>query len=175
MKTLFLLRHAKSDYPPGVRDLERPLNARGRAAAVKMGEELRRLGLAADHILASTAARVVETLSLVSDGYGGRMPVDYREALYLASPETILSLIAQSDDADQRLLLVGHNPGVQQLALQLGVAGAARDSITAKYPTGALTEIALPIDRWADIEDPGSIVRFIRPRDLKGGSIADED
>jgi phosphohistidine phosphatase len=175
MKTLFLLRHAKSDYPAGVRDFDRPLNARGRAAAVRMGEELRRLGLAADHILASPAARVMETLALVSDGYGGRMPVDFREDLYLASPETLLGFIAQMDDADGRLLVVGHNPGLQQLALQLGGAGPEHDAITGKYPTGALTEIALPIERWREIDESGRIVRFLRPRDLNGGSPADED
>ena len=175
MKTLFLLRHAKSDYPPGTRDFDRPLNPRGRAAALRMGEELRRLGLAADHILASPAARVMETLALVSDGYGGRMPVDYREELYLAAPETLLALIAATDDEHAGLLIVGHNPGLRQLALQLGAAGPGCEAILEKYPTGALTEIALPMNRWSDVEEPGRIVRFLRPRDLKGGSEADED
>lgn len=175
MKTLFLLRHAKSDYPPGTRDFDRPLNPRGRAAALRMGEELRRLGLAADHILASPATRVMETLALVSDGYGGRMPVDYREELYLAAPETLLALIAGMDDEHDGVLIVGHNPGLQQLALGLGAAGPSHDAIAAKYPTGALTEIELAVDRWAEIEESGEIVRFLRPRDLKGGSEADED
>lgn len=175
MKTLFLLRHAKSDYPAGTRDFDRPLNPRGRTAALRMGEELRQLGLAADHILASPAARVMETLALVADGYGGRMPVDYREELYLAAPETLLALIAATDDQHEGLLIVGHNPGLQQLALELGAVGPSHDAIAAKYPTGALTEIALPIVRWAVIEEPGEIVRFLRPRDLKGGSEADED
>jgi phosphohistidine phosphatase len=175
VKTLFLLRHAKSDYPPGVRDFDRPLNPRGRAAAARMGEELRRLGLAADHILASPAARVTETLALVSDGYGGRMPVDFREELYLATPETLLALVAATDDEHDGLLVVGHNPGLQQLALQLGSTGPCHDAIRAKYPTGGLTEIALPVERWSEIEEPGPIVRFLRPRDLEGGSEADED
>jgi phosphohistidine phosphatase len=175
MKTLFLLRHAKSDYPAGARDFDRPLNARGRAAAHRMGEELRSLGLAADHILASPAARVKETLALIADGYGGRMPIDYREELYLAAPETLLALIAATDDGHDGLLIVGHNPGLQQLALRLGGAGPVHDAILAKYPTGALAEIALPVDRWAEVEQPGPIIRFLRPRNLKGGSEADED
>ena len=175
MKTLFLLRHAKSDYPSGVRDFDRPLNARGRAAALRMGEELRRLGLAADHILASPAARVMETLALISDGYGGRMPVDCREELYLAAPEILLGLITRTNDTDARLLVAGHNPGLQQLALQLGGVSPGHDVIARKYPTGALTEIALPVERWSDVEAPGRIVRFLRPRDLEGGSEADED
>lgn len=175
MKTLFLLRHAKSDYPAGVRDFDRPLNPRGRAAALAMGRELRRLGLAADCIFASSAARVVETLALLADGYGGRMPVDYREELYLASPETLLALIRGMDDAEPRLLIVGHNPGLQQLALKLSATGPEHDAIAAKYPTGTLIEIALPAGRWSGVGMPGRIVRVLRPRDLKGGSEADED
>ena len=78
MKTLFLLRHAKSDWAgPALSDFERPLNARGRKAARAMGREFRRLGLAAERILASPAARVVETLERVAEGYGGRMPVEH--------------------------------------------------------------------------------------------------
>lgn len=175
MKTLFLLRHAKSDYPAGARDFDRPLNPRGRNAALAMGEEMRRLNLAADHILASPAARVKETLALASDGYGGRMPVDYREDLYLAAPETLLAFIHALDEEHERLLIVGHNPGLQQLALLLGADGPERETISAKYPTGALAEIALPAERWSDVEEPGRIVRFLRPRDLEGGSEADED
>lgn len=175
MKTLFLLRHAKSDYPPGTRDFDRPLNPRGRRAAETMGRELRRLGLAADHILASPAARVMETLAMLADGYGGRMAVNFHEDLYLASPETLLAFIRQIEDRCDRLLVVGHNPGLQQLALQLGAAGPAYYSILAKYPTGALTEITLSVERWSDVAEPGRIKRFLRPRDLKGGSEADED
>ena len=166
MKTLFLLRHAKSDYPAGVRDFDRPLNPRGRAAALVLGRELRRLGLAADRILASSATRVVETLALLADGYGGRMPVDYREELYLASPDTMLALIREMDDAEPRLLIVGHNPGLQQLALTLSGIGPQHDAIAAKYPTGTLTEIALPVDRWMEVGAPGRIVRFLRPAEL---------
>jgi phosphohistidine phosphatase len=131
-----------------------------------MGRELRRLGLAADCILASLAARVVETLSLLADGYGGRMPVDYREELYLASPDTMLALIREMDDAEPRLLIVGHNPGLQQLALKLGGVGPEHDAIAAKYPTGTLTEIALPADHWMAVGEPGRIVRFLRPAEL---------
>ena len=123
MKTLFLLRHAKSDWPAGVRDFDRPLNARGKAAALAMGRELRRLGPAADQILASPAARVVDTLAMVADGYGGRMAVNFHEDLYLAPPETLLGVIRAADDRKGSLLVVGHNPGLQHLALRLGAAG----------------------------------------------------
>ncbi|MGE0178755.1 MAG: histidine phosphatase family protein [Sphingomonas sp.] len=167
MKTLFILRHAKAEPPrPGEADFDRSLAARGRTAAVAMGREFRRLGLAADHIIASPAARVVETLAGVSDGYGARMPVDYRDDLYLASPETLIGAVRGADAAHEMLLIVGHNPGLQLLALQLG-SGPLRADIAAKYPTGALVQISLPATGWHDAgTETGRIERFLRPRDL---------
>ena len=104
------------------------------------------------------------------------MPVEYVEDLYLASPELLLARISGADDSHRSLLIVGHNPGLQQLALTLGGAGPLHDRIRDKYPTGALAEIVLPVERWSEVgEDQGEVARFIRPRDLKGGSEADED
>jgi len=166
VKSLFLLRHAKAELGAD-RDVDRALNPLGRRAALAMGEELRRLGLAADHILASPAIRVAETLALLADGYGGRMPIDYREDLYLASPETLLAHIQAVDDEHESLLIVGHNPGLQHLALILAAEGELRARIIVKYPTGALTEIELPVERWCDVDEGrGRIARFLRPRDL---------
>lgn len=171
MRTLFLLRHAKSDWAdPGASDFERPLNPRGREAARAMGRELRRRGLAADCILASPAARVVETLAELADGYGGRMEVDYDPRLYLAPAETLLDLIRGAGEAHRRLLVVGHNPGMEQLALLLSRAGALRDQVAAKYPTGALAQISLPAAHWRDVgQGDGALELFLRPRDLASG------
>jgi phosphohistidine phosphatase len=171
MRTLFLLRHAKSDWgDPAFGDFERPLNARGRKAALAVGRELRRLGLAAERILASPAARVVETLEGVADGYGARMAVDYDRRLYLAPAETLLDFVRAADDADDRLLIVGHNPGMEQLALRLARGGTLRDQLAAKYPTGALAQISLPAAHWREVEPgSGTLDRFLRPRDLAPG------
>jgi phosphohistidine phosphatase len=168
MKTLFLLRHAKSDWADPARgDFERPLNARGRKAALAMGRELRRLGLAAERILASPAARVVGTLEALTEGYGGRMAVDYDQRLYLAPAETLLAVIRAADDEQGRLLIAGHNPGLEQLALLLAGAGPLRDQVAAKYPTGALARISLPAARWRDVAPgAGTLDLFLRPRDL---------
>lgn len=168
MKTLFLLRHAKAEIGArGQADFDRALDGRGREAALAMGREFRRLGLAASHITSSPAARTQETLAQVATGYGARMPVDYIADLYLATPETLLAGVRATEDRHASLLVVGHNPGIQQLALLLGVAGPLRGEIVAKYPTGALTEIELPIERWAEVGvGVGRIVRFLRPRDL---------
>src|SRR5437868_2709399 len=127
MKKLTLLRHAKSGWDaPVARDFDRPLNARGRKAARAMGREMRRLGLGFDRILASPALRVAETLTEVAQGYGGAVDTSFDATIYLAPVDTLLALVRAADDADARLLLVGHNPGMEQLALLLSEAGALR-------------------------------------------------
>ncbi len=173
MKTLFLLRHAKSDWAdPDQRDVDRPLNARGRAAARAMGEELRRLGLAADRIACSPARRAVETLALVADGYRGRMPVVQEPRLYLAAVETLMEIIRGTDDSHASLLLVGHNPGLQVLTLLLAKDAPMRGDVSAKYPTAALAEVKFDVERWGEATPhAGRLERFLRPRDLvqRGG------
>jgi len=171
MKTLTLLRHAKSGWDaPAARDFDRPLNARGRKAARAMGREMRRLGLGFDLVLASPAARVAETLTELAQGYGGAVDTRFDETIYLAPVETLLALVRAADDNGARLLLVGHNPGMEQLALLLSDGGTLHDDVAAKYPTGALAEIGFEVDHWRDIAaGEGRLARFIRPRDLAPG------
>jgi phosphohistidine phosphatase len=168
MKTLSLLRHAKSGWDdPSLSDFARPLNARGRGAARAMGQELRALGLAWDHVLASPAARVTETIDELAESYGPLAPI-YDERIYLAALDTLLELVRATDDAYATLLVVGHNPGMERLALLLSRGGALHDELTLKYPTGALAEIAFPVDHWRDVaESGGTLARFLRPRDLE--------
>jgi phosphohistidine phosphatase len=167
MKTLTLLRHAKSGWDdPALTDFQRPLNARGRAAARAMGGELKRLGLAFDCVLASPAARVTETIAGLAESYGPLAPL-YDERVYLATAETLLGLVRATDDGCGNLLIVGHNPGLERLALLLGRPGPLREEIAAKYPTGALAEIAFPVDHWRDAgAGAGTLQRFLRPGDL---------
>lgn len=168
MKTLTLLRHAKAGWDdPALTDFRRPLNALGRDAARAMGAEMRRLGLAFDRVLASPAARVTETIEGLAETFGPIRPA-YDERIYLAPVETLLDLVRAADDACATLLIVGHNPGMERLALLLARAGPLRAEIAAKYPTGALAELAFPVDHWRDV-GPGSgiLQRFIRPRDLE--------
>lgn len=169
MKTLTLLRHAKSTWDdPVSRDIDRPLNARGRRAARTVAQEMRRLGLGFDRVVASPARRVVETLDEVAAAFGPLAP-EYDRRLYLAAPDTLLDVIRETDDGVDRLLLVAHNPGLELLALRLAREGAdgLRAEVAIKYPTGSVLEIALPVARWADVaEGTATIPRFIRPRDL---------
>ncbi|MBV8687108.1 MAG: histidine phosphatase family protein [Alphaproteobacteria bacterium] len=167
MKTLILLRHAKSGWDdPILRDFDRPLNPRGRRAAATVAREMQRLGLSFDRVLASPARRVVETIDALGDVLGALSP-HYDRQLYLASPETLLEAVRAAPDGAERLLLVGHSPGIEMLALALSAGGTLRAEIEVKYPTASLAEIALPAAGWSQVrEGSGELRRFIRPRDL---------
>ncbi len=170
MKTLTLLRHAKSGWDdPVSRDFDRPLNAKGGRAAAAMGRHLRGLGAGFDHLVASPAVRVEETLDHFGEGFG-RLPAPVRDRqLYLASAATLLDVIHGLPPSAERVLLVGHNPGIEDLALMLAGDGsdpAAIDALAAKFPTASVAEIALG-DTWADAAaGTGHLLRFTRPRDL---------
>ncbi|MFL6856711.1 MAG: SixA phosphatase family protein [Allosphingosinicella sp.] len=167
MKTLTLLRHAKSGWDdPIARDFDRPLNPRGRRAARAVAREMHRLGLAYDLVLASPARRVVETIEEIEPVFGALHP-HFERDIYLAPPERLLELVRHADEGATRVLIVGHNPGLESLALALTGAGALRDDLEEKYPTATLAEIALPVGQWAEVsEGMGALSRFVRPRDL---------
>jgi phosphohistidine phosphatase len=179
MKILTLLRHAKSTWDdPVARDFDRPLNQRGRRAAQTVGREMRAQGLAFDRIIASPAVRVIETLEEIGAGYGQALDPHYDQRLYLAPTETLLDLIQDTDDNVERLLIAGHNPGLERLVLLLTRKGGdgLRDEVEVKYPTATLAEISLPVEHWKEIEEGiGTLARFIRPRDLDPELGPDED
>ena len=171
MKTLTLLRHAKSgDDGTARRDLDRRLNAKGRRAAAAIGRYLAEEGIAFDAVLASPAARVTETLEAVAEAYGRDLRQKLDTGLYLASVEDLVEAVRGAPAEAERLLLVGHNPGLEQLVLHLVPAGAddrARGEVEDKYPTASLAEIALDVTGWGEVgEGAGRLVRFVRPRDL---------
>ena len=170
MKTLTLLRHAKSSWDsPSASDFDRPLNKRGHRAARTIGRALKAQGLDFDAVIASPAARVVETVAHVEEGYGSPIRPHYDPRVYLASAATLLKLVREADDGAERLLLVGHNPGLEALAMLLtrDDGNDLRAEMAAKYPTATVAEIALPIDHWRDAAaGEGELARFIRPRDL---------
>lgn len=170
MKTLTLLRHAKSGWDdPALRDFDRPLNPKGQRAARTVGRALKDAGLAFDAVIASPALRVKETLRGVGEGYGRALDVCEEPELYLASAAVLLDQIQRTDDGVERLLLVGHNPGLEDLAIALSGSGedGLLDALGAKYPTATVAVISFDSDRWADVDEgKGRLVRFLRPRDL---------
>lgn len=169
MKILTLLRHAKSDWTDAVaRDFDRPLNDRGRRAAWTMGAHMAAQGLVFDKVLASPARRVRDTLDEVVRGYGQPLEPVFDERIYLASSAALLDVVGETDVVVQRLLLVGHNPGLEDLALELAAGDADSPllhEVETKYPTATLAEIALDGTGWRDAAS-GRIIRFVRPRDL---------
>ena len=171
MKKLTLLRHAKSSWDDAVtRDFDRPLNDKGKRAAAAIGAFIKRNDIVFDQVLASPAVRVIETLEHVEQASGLSMEPRWDRKIYLASSVTLLDVIrGASEDADH-VLMVGHNPGMEDLIFDLvpdDGSSTARDEVEVKYPTAALAEISLNIENWADIADNcGTLDRFTRPRDL---------
>lgn len=171
MKTLTLLRHAKSGDDGLIgRDFDRRLNAKGHRAAAAIGRYLAGEGARFDAVLASPAVRVAETLGAVAEGYGAAFAPRFDRRIYLASADDLLEVVQGAPAAADRLLLVGHNPGLEQLVLLLvpdrGDDGV-RHRIEQKYPTASLAEVELAVDRWEDVAAGlGRLSRFIRPRDL---------
>jgi phosphohistidine phosphatase len=171
MKTLTLMRHAMSSWEDaGIRDFDRPLNDKGRRAARVMGEALAGTAISFDHVLASPARRVVETIEGVEAGLG--RPLEpaplFEPRVYLASAYTLLELAQAFPDTAKRALIIGHNPGLEDLALLLTPPGGElRAAIEEKYPTATVAELRFNVERWAEVaEGSAALVRFTRPRDL---------
>lgn len=171
MKTLTLLRHAKSGWnDPVSRDFDRPLNAKGRRAAQRIGAYLREEQITFDHVVASPAVRVVETLEQMIEGSGKAITPAWDKRIYLASAVSLLDVIQDSDDSYDNVLLAGHNPGLEDLVLLLvpdSDEDSAREQVEEKFPTASLAQISFAVDSWEDIRpNSGALARFIRPRDL---------
>jgi len=167
-RQLMLLRHAKSAWPDGVADLERPLAPRGRRDAPAMGGWLRASGYAPGLVLCSTARRTRETWELAQQALGTSPPVSYEPQVYGATSAELLALARQTAPDIGSVLIVGHDPGVQRLALDLaGQESPALASVRAKFPTAAIAILAFS-GSWPDLE-PGEarLEDFIRPRDLR--------
>lgn len=169
MRTLTLLRHAKSDWSDrGQRDFDRSINPRGRRAALTMGTYLRREALGFDQVIASPAVRVRETLAAIEEGLGRSLGAAFEQKIYMASAAILLDVIAAVPLDTRSLLIIGHNPGLEDLALLLAAAeDPLRPDIFEKYPTATLAALELPASGWDSItEGSARIARFVRPRDL---------
>ncbi len=171
MKRLTLLRHAKSSWDDSVaRDFDRPLNDKGKRAAAIIGKFIKRNNLVFDQILASPAVRVIETLEHVEPASGLSFEPKWDRKIYLASSVTLLDVLRGANADADHVLMVGHNPGLEDLIFDLvpdDGSSETRGAVEIKYPTAALAELSLNIKSWADIEDNcATLDRFTRPRDL---------
>ena len=171
MRRLMLLRHAKSDWTvPGARDQDRTLNARGREAAPKMGAYMARHALLPDLIVASPATRVVETLDLMLPAFETPPKVVQDARVYGAGANALLDVIKETARGAHSLLLVGHNPGIGELAAALIASGdvEARQRLIEKFPTAALAVIDFALDDWGKLHPrAGRLDRFVVPRALE--------
>lgn len=172
MHQLLLLRHAKSvPDDPGLPDHARPLNARGRDAAAAMRVAMRSLGLAPDVVLVSSALRTRQTLAAL-EPWDDTPIVEPMDQLYLAPPERMLAVLRQVAETARSVLLIGHNPGLHELAVQLAGEQAilgddpASRLLAEGFPTGTLAEFTVP-RAWRDLDTGGGrLLRMLRPQDL---------
>ncbi|MXO60106.1 histidine phosphatase family protein [Altererythrobacter salegens] len=167
MKHLGLLRHAKSDWDDlALRDFDRGLNNRGRRGAAAIGEHIRSFGWRCDMAIASPAERVRRTI----EASGLDLEPRWDERLYLADAATLIAVLREIEGDPRRVLLVGHNPGLQELVFRLAdpnVDDELLERAAEKFPTATLAVLECDIESWADLA-PGCarLVHFARPRDL---------
>lgn len=160
MKTLYVLRHAKSSWDDkDLADFDRPLNERGKVAAPFMGRVMRDNALAPRLILSSPAVRARETARLVKEAAGLDAEIKHNERIYEASPQTLKHVASSIDDRFESAMLVGHNPGMEGFVHFL--TGEQQS-----MPTASLAVIDLDIAGWDQIgKGTGKLRRIIRPRD----------
>lgn len=165
-RELLLLRHGKSDWDAGTDDFHRPLKTRGVRGAQRIGTWLQQQGLIPDLILSSTATRALLTAELAANCMGlGRQQIQREKTLYLADLKQLLKVLNQCPESAQRVMLIGHNPGLEDLLLHL----AANFEIPADgkvLPTATLARLAMP-DHWQQLDkNGGQLIDLIRPNTL---------
>ena len=174
MKRPYILRHAKAaPGEPGQDDHARALTLRGIADAEAAARYLHKNGAELDRVLVSTSARTVQTADLVLRELQLPPRADYRDGLYLAEPGKILAMIQGLPARTGAVMVIGHNPGLEELATLLAREPVRRkererrDVLEEKFPTCALAVLDFDIERWRDIQPgEGALVDFIRPKDL---------
>lgn len=169
-RRLMLLRHAKSAWPEGVADKDRPLAARGEKAAPLIGNYMAREGLHPDVALISPARRTQETWTLVRERLPGQVELREHAGIYEVSAMKILDILARVEPTYRSVLILGHNPGLQELALLLTDAenADARRRLAEKFPTAGLAVIDFGAADWQGIhEGSGGLERFVTPRSLE--------
>jgi phosphohistidine phosphatase len=174
MKRLYILRHAKAaPGEPGQDDHARALTLRGVADAEAVARYLNKNGAEPERVLVSTSARTVQTADLVLRELVSPPRADYRDGLYLAEAGKILAMIQGLPARTGAVMVIGHNPGLEELATLLAREPVRRkererrDVLEEKFPTCALAVLDFDIERWRDIQPgEGALVDFVRPRDL---------
>jgi phosphohistidine phosphatase len=162
MKTLLVLRHAKSSWEDsGLADIDRPLNKRGKRDAPRMGQLIKSEDLVPDLVLTSPAKRAHKTAEAVAEESGYDGTIEVQENFYPGDPEAYIQVLRGLPDKIQQVMVVGHNPGLEEL-----VDALTGESVA--LPTAALAQIKLPVDRWSQLEEEveGRLVNVWRVKEL---------
>lgn len=172
MKTALLMRHAKSDRDGAVPDADRPLAARGREDAPRMGRLLKKAGLVPDAILASPARRAKETAELVAKAVGFRGAIAWEGTLYEASGSAWLAALRRAPKDTATVLVVAHSPGIEEAIASLAGGPAGRrghgGALAVRCATGAIARLELAVDGWGEVEPGcGALEWLAVPRLLK--------
>ena len=167
-KRLYLLRHAKASWKqPELADHERPLAGRGRRAAAVIARHMRDHAVAPELVLCSTARRARETCELIQPALA-TATVRHEPALYGADTAALLERLHRVADGTGSVLMIGHNPAIEQLALELARPSPARRQLEAKFPTAALATLEFPGPSWRELDrGRAELVGLVRPRDLE--------
>ena len=167
MHTLYLLRHAKSSWADQtLADRERPLAPRGKRDAKRIAKHLARHGIAPELVLCSTAERTRETLELVRSALAAST-ISLEDGLYGATADSLLDRVRLVPEAVASVMLIGHNPALQNLALELAASGVELERVKAKFPTAALATLALANTTWAQLSPAEAVLaEWVVPKQL---------
>jgi phosphohistidine phosphatase len=168
MHTLYLLRHAKSSWSdPSLADHERPLAPRGERDAKRVAKHLRRLEVRPALVLCSSAARTRATAELIRPSLGGA-PLEVEEALYAAGSEALLERLRALPEGADSVLLIGHNPGLHELALTLASTGPELERLEEKFPTAGLATLLVRRSPWRELgRGDAELVGYVVPKQLR--------
>ena len=164
MKTLLLMRHAKSSWKdPGLTDHERPLKKRGRKDAKRMAKIIEEKDLYPDLILSSSAVRAVETVEVLVEHLGYENEIIYSDALYMGEPSDFIEALKTLDSDIEKVMIVAHNPGLEAY-LQI------IDGEIESLPTSGLGHLVLSLEDWRELsfETMGKMVSIWTPKKLEG-------
>ena len=169
-RVVYLFRHAKSSWEdPTLADVDRPLAPRGRRACETMGRYMRFADVRPDVVLCSPSVRTRQTIETLLPALDGDVPVAYEEALYHGGPDDLMDRLRRVPDKFNSVLIVGHNPALQALAVSLAGAGDPDEMarLRAKFPTAGMATLVLREDHWRDLApDACELHSFVVPREL---------
>ena len=170
MLTLSIVRHAKSSWgDPELRDIERPLNSRGKSQALNLGIFLAENMIDPDLVICSPATRARQTLKYLQKNWNSNAEVIIEKELYLASVMTMVRLLGETGQKHNHIMIIGHNPGLHMLADKLATNGEEDDLslLHEKYPTGTLCVIGSQADKWKKIgKAAGKLIYLATPKQL---------